>query len=103
VAQHHIKLKGQETEVAHLKNEVHRLQEVIEHLGVPKPVKGTDTIETAWCIHEKAKEVFSRYHLNSCHQCSVRFDETIQEAADAYGFSEEAILVELNLLGREAT
>ena len=77
-----------------------RLQQDRKQLHVPIVVKGTDTIEMAWQSHPNAKDVFSRYHLHSCHQCSVRFDETIEEAAEAYGFSREAMLVELNLLGR---
>ena len=70
----------------------------ISRMEPQNPIRGTDTIDRAWHSHPNASEVFAGYHLHACHQCAVRFDETIQEAALAYDFSAEAMLVELNLL-----
>ena len=87
-------------------DQVNALQEKITSLRAEADtihrivVLGTDTIDTAWNSHPQAREVFSRYHLHACHQCAVRFDETIQEAAVVYGFSEEIFVMELNKLLR---
>jgi hypothetical protein len=78
-----------------------QITEESELSSIQNVVNGTDTIDTVWYCHPRAKEVFARYHLNSCNKCSVRFDETIQEAALAYDFSEEAMLDEINALFRE--
>ena len=84
-----------------MQEEIKQLQQKLERMEKPLPIRGSDTIDRAWHSHPKAKEVFAGYHLHACHKCSVRFDETIQEAAAAYDFSEEAMLVELNRLQRE--
>lgn len=77
-----------------------RCQERLEELQKGVQVLGTDVIDRVWNIHPKAPLVFARYHLDSCDKCAVRFDETIHEAARAYGFSEEALLAEINMLLR---
>ena len=56
------------------------------------------TIDDAWSNHPKASEVFQRFHLPSCSGCSVRFDETIGEATEAYGIPLEDFLCALNAL-----
>ncbi len=64
-------------------------------------VQKTDTIDKVWHCHPRAKEVFARYHLHSCNNCSVRFDETVEEAALVYDFSAEELLFAINTLLRE--
>jgi hybrid cluster-associated redox disulfide protein len=56
------------------------------------------TIDEAWNHHPKASKVFQQFHLPSCSGCSVRFDERISEAADAYGIHLEDFLCALNAL-----
>lgn len=55
-------------------------------------------IHAAWLRHPRAAEVFARHHLPACDRCAVRFDESIGEAAAAYGLDLGALLVELNEL-----
>lgn len=56
------------------------------------------TIHQAWIRHAGASAVFARHHLPACHHCAVRFDETVGEAAAAYGIDPNALLDELNAL-----
>ena len=56
------------------------------------------TIDQAWNHHPGAAEVFARYHLPACNSCAVRFDETLEEAAAAYGLEIDTFLRELNTL-----
>ena len=56
------------------------------------------TIDEAWNAHPGAPEVFAKYHLPSCDGCAVRFDESLKEAADAYGIDLEEFLESLNSL-----
>jgi hybrid cluster-associated redox disulfide protein len=58
------------------------------------------TIDEAWNNHPKAPKVFQQFHLPSCSGCSVRFDEKISEASDAYGIHLEDFLCALNALRR---
>ena len=61
-----------------------------------QPFSGSMTIDQAWRRHPGARAVFAAVHLPSCDTCAVRFDETIAEAAVAYGIDEEAFLASLN-------
>ena len=63
-----------------------------------RPFESTMTIDQAWRRHPDARVVFSRFHLPRCDKCAVRFDETIEEAAAAYGIDESALLTALNSL-----
>jgi len=54
------------------------------------------TIDQAWHAHPDAPAVFARYHLPSCDGCAVRFDERIEEAAQAYGIDLDQFLSDLN-------
>jgi len=56
------------------------------------------TIEAAWSHHPGAPGVFARYHLPACDGCAVRHDETLSEAAEAYGIDMQLWLSELNKL-----
>ena len=56
------------------------------------------TIEQAWHAHPKAPSVFADHHLPSCDGCSVRFEETLAEAAEAYGLDLDSFLTQLNTL-----
>jgi hybrid cluster-associated redox disulfide protein len=56
------------------------------------------TIDQAWRKHPGTRNVFAQHHLPSCDGCAVRFDETIAEAAGAYGLELGALLEELNAL-----
>jgi hypothetical protein len=54
------------------------------------------TIDQAWHATADAPAVFALHHLPACDGCSVRFDETIGEAAAAYGIDLDAFLTQLN-------
>ncbi len=54
------------------------------------------TIDEAWNNHPQAPEVFKQFHLPSCSGCSVRFDERISEAAQAYEIDLVDFLCALN-------
>jgi hybrid cluster-associated redox disulfide protein len=54
------------------------------------------TIEQAWHAHPAAPQVFSKYHLPACDGCAVRFDERLEEAAQAYGIDLNQFLRDLN-------
>ncbi|MGB0637896.1 MAG: hypothetical protein ACPGTU_01090 [Myxococcota bacterium] len=58
------------------------------------------TIDEAWHAHTEAPTVFARHHLPSCDGCAVRFDESLQEATQAYGIDLATFLHELNSLSR---
>jgi hybrid cluster-associated redox disulfide protein len=60
------------------------------------PFTAIMTIDQAWHASPGAPEVFARHHLPACDGCSVRFDETIGEAAAAYGIDLDAFLTQLN-------
>ena len=59
-------------------------------------LNGYSTIEEALDSSEKAKIIFQRKHLPNCKFCPVHTEETIAEASESYGFSEEEWLIELN-------
>jgi len=56
------------------------------------------TVDQAWRKHPGTRAVFARHHLPSCADCAVRFDETLAEAAAAYGLDLEGLLEELGAL-----
>ena len=56
------------------------------------------TIDQAWRRHPGAARVFARHHLPACDACAVRFDETLDEAAQAYGLDLGELLAELTQL-----
>ena len=87
-----------EAEVNALRTELSLLEQKL--LKNPDVLVGTETIDRAWNIHKEAQAVFARYQLHGCDRCAVRVDETVEEAAEAYGFSEEAMLARINLLLR---
>ncbi len=47
-------------------------------------------------LHEGAASVFASYHLPRCSSCVVRFEESLEEAAQAYDIPLEEWLAELN-------
>ena len=59
------------------------------------------TIEQAWQHHPKTKVVFASVGLPRCHKCFVRFEETLQEAAEAYDIDLQKWLIALNDLVKE--
>jgi len=59
------------------------------------------SIEQAWNHHPGAPEVFARRHLPACDGCAVRHEETLREAAEAYGIHLEDWLSELNQLRKQ--
>lgn len=63
-----------------------------------QPFSAEMTIDQAWRKHPQTRQVFARYHLPACDGCAVRFDETIAEAAAAYGLELSTLLEELNAL-----
>jgi hypothetical protein len=71
--------------------------------GHPQEIKGMEfigqmTIETAWRAHPGAPAVFAKHHLPACDGCAVRHEETLAEAASAYGIDLQQWLGELNNL-----
>ena len=55
------------------------------------------TIEEVLQSHPLAIEVLASVHLPNCQDCSVRFDESLQEASDNYAFELVSILQRLNV------
>lgn len=62
------------------------------------PFHADMSIEAARNRHPEAPAVFARHHLPACGGCAVRFDETIAEAAAAYGLDLDALLRDLDAL-----
>ena len=48
--------------------------------------------------HPRARDVLAQFGLPGCHGCSVRHDETLEEAIEAYAFDGPALLAKLNAL-----
>jgi len=63
-----------------------------------EPFHADMTVHQAWLRHPSAGAVFARHHLPACDRCAVRFEESVAEAAAAYGLDGEALLRELNAL-----
>ena len=80
--------------IARLGDRAHALQLRMD--GVP--FQSRMTIQEALARHAGASQVFRDRHLPGCHLCAVRFDETLGEAAEAYGIPLEEWLAELNAL-----
>ena len=59
---------------------------------------GDMTIDEAWHAHPQAPNVFAQYKLPRCDGCSVRFEERIKEATEAYGIDLDRFLHDLNRL-----
>ena len=62
----------------------------------PKYLDKEVTIDQAYHSTPEAKEIFNAYNLSACDHCSVRFDETLEEAAQAYNISLEIWQIQLN-------
>ena len=62
----------------------------------PVPFSPTMTIDQAWKHHGDAPRIFAQHHLPACDSCAIRFDETLEEAARAYGLDLVPLLKELN-------
>ena len=56
------------------------------------------SVDEAWRRHPGARAAFAARHLPDCDGCAVRFDETLAEVADAYGFDPAALIDALNRL-----
>jgi iron-sulfur cluster repair protein YtfE (RIC family) len=56
------------------------------------------TIGAAWANHPGAPTIFAKHHLPACDGCAVRHDETLAEAAAAYGIDLPTWLAQLNNL-----
>jgi len=84
-----------------INNHLHVAEKVISHTGTMQWLTGHSTIEEAWHCHVLAPEVFKRFDLLNCQHCAVRFDESIEEAAENYDFSLELFLSSLNWLIRQ--
>ena len=67
-----------------------------DNAPVPIQFHAAMTIEEAWHNHPAAPSVFREFHLPACDGCAVRFEETIEEAASAYGLDLSAFLNALN-------
>lgn len=78
----------------------HELLRRIRREQKPDLFRSDMTIDEAWHAHPDAPTVFARHHLPSCDGCAVRFDESIQEATQAYGIDLTSFLHELNSLSR---
>jgi len=69
-----------------------------------RPFAATFTVDMALRRHPGAAAVLAAFHLPGCAGCAVRYDETLAEAAEAYGLPLAAILESLNaLLGPAGT
>jgi len=80
-----------------------KLQQMLRTVRKPEkkhipPFTGGMTIEEAWNAHPGAPSVFAQYHLPGCDGCAVRFEERIEEAAEAYGIELDRFLTDLNQL-----
>lgn len=83
------RLHGIEQRMRSLETQIERQQEAF-HGGM--------TIERALARSPRAREVLKRHHLPDCSGCTVRFDETLDEATQAYGLDLDHLLVDLNAL-----
>ena len=62
------------------------------------PFVATMTVDRAWGNHPDVPRVFHEFGLPSFSSCTVRFEETLEEAAAAYGAPLEELLAALNAL-----
>jgi hybrid cluster-associated redox disulfide protein len=56
------------------------------------------TIEQALQFHPDAKKIFQKFGLPRCNKCTVRFEETLEEAAEAYDIDLSNWISNLNQL-----
>ena len=63
-----------------------------------QPFSADLTIQEVLRRHPRAAATLSRHHLPACDGCAVRFDETLAEAAEAYGLDADALVRDLNKL-----
>ena len=56
------------------------------------------TIEQAIQFHPQAYVVLQKFGFPKCKKCSVRFEESLQEASDAYDINLHQVLFSLNQL-----
>jgi len=56
------------------------------------------TVEQTWRRHPGVREVFASFGLPACDGCSVRFDETLSEVADAYALPLPELMARLRAL-----
>ena len=59
-------------------------------------VKKETRIHDAWNSTTMAPQIFAQYHLPHCDKCAVRFDENLEEAADAYQIPLDFWMMALN-------
>ena len=81
------------------------LDRIVKMDREPKAIRifrASDTIDVLLHAHPQAKNVFHQVGLDTCAQCSVRFDETLQEASVQYGFAVEKVLARLNYVHRQS-
>ena len=64
--------------------------------AVPTYLDRNTTIDQAYHSSDDAKEIFQSYQLHACDHCSVRFDETLEEASQAYRIPLEIWQIQLN-------
>ncbi len=62
------------------------------------PFSADMTIAQALARHPGTAGVLAAHHLPGCGGCAVRFDETLAEAAEAYGLDLEGLLAALAAL-----
>ena len=79
--------------VAHLEARLDALTTAIDRPS--GPFSGEMTMAQVLRRHPAAGGVLATEGLPDCSGCSVRFDETLAEAADAYGFDLEVLLARL--------
>lgn len=76
-----------------------RLDALHEELALRNaPYTAAMTIDAAWRRHPGARRVFAAHGLPACDHCAVRFDETVAEAAQAYGLDLEGLMAQLQAL-----
>jgi hybrid cluster-associated redox disulfide protein len=74
-----------------------QLERAWEHLQAPRFLPEM-TMEAVLRRHPGATAVLARHGLPGCGGCAVRFDETLGEAALAYGLHLSELLIELDAL-----
>lgn len=89
-------LRQLQVELTALRRELSGLRSDVSLLG--RPFDAAMTMDQAWRRHPRAAQVFTRHHLPACDGCAVRFDETLEEAASAYGLDLGELLAELDAL-----
>ena len=83
-----------------------RLQGVEDELGAiaeeVAPITGPFHLGLSMAMvlrrHPRARDVLAQVGLPGCQGCSVRHDETLEEAIEAYAFDGPALLAKLNAL-----